>query len=43
MEDVESDEATRNRSGPGEPIRKASTAMDKEDADECQILHIWAP
>jgi hypothetical protein len=32
MEDVESDDAGRNRSGPGEPIREANTATNEEDA-----------
>jgi hypothetical protein len=31
-EDVESDDATRDRLIPGELIRKASTATDEEDA-----------
>jgi hypothetical protein len=33
MEDVESGDVARDRSGLGEPIREASTAMDKEDVE----------
>jgi hypothetical protein len=33
MEDVESDNTARDRPGPGEPIREASTATDEEDAE----------
>jgi hypothetical protein len=33
MEDVESDNAARDRPVPGESIRKASTAMDEEDSE----------
>jgi hypothetical protein len=33
MEDVESDAAAKDRSIPGEPIREASTAIDKEDTE----------
>jgi hypothetical protein len=32
MEDVESGDAAKDRSGPGDPIREASTATDEEDA-----------
>jgi hypothetical protein len=32
MEDVESDDAARDKPGPGKPIREANTAIDKEDA-----------
>jgi hypothetical protein len=32
MEDVESDDAVKDRPGPGELIREASMATDKEDA-----------
>ena len=32
MEDVDSDDATRNRSDPGKPIREANTTTDEEDA-----------
>jgi hypothetical protein len=33
MEDVESEDTARDRPGPGEPIREASTATDEEDAE----------
>jgi hypothetical protein len=33
MEDVESDNATRDRPVPSEPIREASTAIEEEDAE----------
>jgi hypothetical protein len=33
MKDVESNDAARDRSGLGEPIREASIAMDKDDDD----------
>jgi hypothetical protein len=33
MEDVESDDATRDRPILGEPIREASTTTDEEDAE----------
>jgi hypothetical protein len=32
VKDVESDDTARDRLGPGEPIREASTDIDKEDA-----------
>jgi hypothetical protein len=32
MEDVESDDAARDRPVPGEPIREVTTSMDEEDA-----------
>jgi NACalpha-BTF3-like transcription factor len=33
MEDVESDDTAKDRSVPGELIRKANTAMDEEDVE----------
>jgi hypothetical protein len=33
MEDMESDDIARDRPGPGEPIREASTTTDEEDAE----------
>jgi hypothetical protein len=33
MEDVESDDAARDRPVPSEPIREACTATDEEDAE----------
>jgi hypothetical protein len=33
MEDVKSDDAARNRPGPGEPIKEASTATSVEDSE----------
>jgi hypothetical protein len=33
MEDVESDDAARDRLLPSEPIREANTATDEEDAE----------
>jgi hypothetical protein len=32
VKDVESDDTARDRPGPGEPIREASTDIDEEDA-----------
>ena len=32
MEEAESDETTKDRPVPGEPIREASTATNEEDA-----------
>jgi hypothetical protein len=33
MEDTESDDVAKDRPGPGEPIREASTTTDKKDAE----------
>jgi hypothetical protein len=33
MEDVESDDAARDRPVPGKPIKEASTTTDEEDAE----------
>jgi hypothetical protein len=42
MEDVESDDATRDRLVLGKPIREASTAMDGEDAELVyEHTHFW--
>jgi hypothetical protein len=33
MEDVENEDAARDKPGPGEQIREANTAMDEEDVE----------
>jgi hypothetical protein len=42
MEDVESDDAARDRPALGEPIREASTAIDEEDIELVyDHTHFW--